>query len=69
MYKIYFIFIPKIIPKTFCLSKSGCFYPFLHKKALILGILDGQTKRLGGVYYIHLTTEALSRYRVVTFAY
>ena len=29
MYKIYFIFIPKIIPKTFCLLKSGCFYPFL----------------------------------------
>ena len=29
MYKIYFIFIPKIIPKTFYLSKSGYFHTFL----------------------------------------
>ena len=41
MDKIYFIFIPKIIPKTFYLSKSGYFYQFLRQKVLILEILDG----------------------------
>ena len=41
MDKIYFIFIPKIIPKTFYALKSGYFYPFLMQKALILEILDG----------------------------
>ena len=41
MDKIYFIFIPKIIPKTFYALKSGYFLPFLRQKVLILDILDG----------------------------